>query len=330
MQTRSSFIEHRGVTLPSAARPQPGIGVARDLLICPVCRKSLDGVFACRSCGEDFASDTGTPVLMSGQSSAEIRYVFRSRDSVVGEDFYQALRYPPRPAVQGPYHLDPAHALILQNLHKGSRVLEIGCGGGQMREWVSARGLTYIGTDISKTRVLEHLRVHGGPDYLCDAHFLPFRDEAFDAVYTSAVTEHIADLHLMMSEVMRVLKPGGVYMGNGSFLEPWNDDSYYHQSPLGAFRSLRRVGFDVPYVWPGVGYTAFTAMFLMGNRLTKMLQPLGTGVAWLHRFALTLRRWMKHPDPPGGEIAWDAAVAGAIDWIAVKPSNSSGPHSASH
>jgi ubiquinone/menaquinone biosynthesis C-methylase UbiE len=63
------------------------------------------------------------------------------------------------------------------------------------------------------------------PTTPADAHFLPFEDQTFDAVYSAAVTEHIADPQLMMSEVWRVLKRGGVYMGNGSFLEPWHDDT---------------------------------------------------------------------------------------------------------
>jgi SAM-dependent methyltransferase len=289
------------------------------ILQCPVCRRDLDDPLWCSGCGTAYHTDTGTPVLMSPRAKALVHYVFLAADSVVGDDFYRAFRYPPRPPVEGPYHLDPAHAAVLAKLPKGSKVLEIGCGGGQMRRWMNERSLEYIGTDISKTRINKELQAHGGPDCLCDAHFLPFRDGVFDAVYAAAVTEHIADPHLMMSEVRRVLKAGGVYMGNGSFLEPWHDDSYYHQSPLGAYRSLRKAGFDVSHVWPGVGYTAFTALFQMGNRVTQKLKPFGKGVEWLHRFALTLRRMLKHPEPRGGAIEWDATVAGAVDWIAINP-----------
>ena len=90
-------------------------------------------------------------------------------------------------------------------------------------------------------------------------------------------------------------------------------------SPLGAFRSLKRSGFEVTNVWPGFNYTGFTAMLQMGSRLTQPLAAVGKVPAAMHRFALTLRRLMKHEEPEGGRIAWDARVAGAVDWIARKP-----------
>ncbi|HEX2540223.1 MAG TPA: class I SAM-dependent methyltransferase [Caldimonas sp.] len=253
---------------------------------------------------------------MSPRSVAQIRYSFCSADSVVGTDFYAALKYPERAKGNVPYHLDAAHQLVLESIT--GRVLEIGCGGGQMRRWIKSRGMEYIGTDISKSRVPEKLR-EGGPDYLADAHFLPFEDRSFDAVYSAAVTEHIADPQLMMSEVLRVLKPGGVYMGNGSFLEPWHDDSYFHMSPLGAYRSLRRSGFEVRNVWPGMGYSGYTAMLEMGNKLCNGIRPLGRVFARLHSFGLTMRRALGREDPPGGTIAWEGRMAGAVDWIARRP-----------
>lgn len=291
--------------------------VTRAILRCPVCAADIEQVARCLSCGETFGTDAGTPRLMSPRSRAVVQYVFNALDSVVGPDFYSVLKYPPRASGGGPHHLDAAHQLVLEEA-KGS-VLEIGCGGGQMRHWARARGLEYIGTDISKSRVDADLQAHGGPDYLADAHFLPFRDETFDVVYSAAVTEHIADPQLMMSEVLRVLKPGGTYLGNGSFLEPWHDDSYFHMSPLGAYRALRRSGFQVRHVWPGVGYSGYYAMLSMGTRLTQPLAPLGKIYAGLHRFAFKLRRLMRHPEPIGGEIAWEGRMAGAVDWIATKP-----------
>jgi SAM-dependent methyltransferase len=247
-----------------------------------------------------------------------VKYLFDSADSVVGAHFYEVLSYPKRSLTGGaPHHLDPAHQFVLEHA-KGS-VLEIGCGGGQMRRWAQDLGLAYTGTDISKSRVGTDLQAHGGPDYLADAHFLPFRNDSFEFVYSAAVTEHIADPQLMMSEVLRVLRPGGIYMGNGSFLEPWHDHSYYHMSPLGAYRSLRRSGFNVRHVWPGVGYNGVSAMLAMGSRLTQPLAVFGRLYGRLHRLGLTLRRVMGHPEPHGGTIAWDARMAGAVDWIAVKP-----------
>lgn len=293
------------------------IEAAESLLICPVCRAGMTATAACVTCGEQFESVDGTPKLMSSRSKRAVQYSHCSADSSAGADFYSALCYPPRPlpaAGANPYHLDPAHVHVLEQLEPGIRILEIGCGGGQMRQWSSKHGFDYVGTDISKSRVSAELQSHGGPDYLCDAHFLPFRDSAFDVVYSAAVTEHIADPQLMMSEVWRVLKPGGLYLGNCSFMEPWHDDSFFHMSPLGAYRALTRAQFDVRNVWPGVGYTGFHALCS-----TCRLPAVGPLLAAVNRLRLTLRSWLGRPDPRGGRIAFDACVAGAVDWIAAKP-----------
>jgi SAM-dependent methyltransferase len=289
------------------------------LLNCPVCREDMGDIAFCANCGEQYGAEQGTPRLISSRSRAEVKYTFWAKDSTVGPDFYAALAYPPRAprSANSPYHLDAAHQLVLER--STGTVLEIGCGGGQMRQWSESHGLAYIGTDISKTRVNDELQKHGGPDILCDAHFLPFRAEIFDIVYSAAVTEHIADPHLMMSEVLRVLRPGGIYLGNSSFLEPWHDDSYFHMSPLGAYRALRSTGFDVENVWPGLNYSGYLAMLQMGNRLTQFLVPLGKFQALVYRSGLTLRYLLRRPGPRGGKIAWDACVAGAVDWIAQKP-----------
>ena len=42
-----------------------------------------------------------------------------------------------------------------------------------------------------------------------DGVHLPFSDGAFDAVYCKQVLEHVRDVQLFLSEVRRVLRPGG-------------------------------------------------------------------------------------------------------------------------
>ena len=73
--------------------------------------------------------------------------------------------------------MDLAHLHVINRLKKGGRVLEIGCGVGQNRQFFNEIGFDYVGIDISKSRVFDWLREFGGPDYLCDAHFLPFLDQ---------------------------------------------------------------------------------------------------------------------------------------------------------
>src|SRR5208282_1526650 len=166
-----------------------------ETLTCPYCHKPIQSVTQCGNCGALFGQDGGTPVLIDADAVGTVTFRFpQNRSEKSGQLRERYIRYAKlyQGKLDTPYHLDLAHAEVLLELEKGARVLEIGCGGCQMRNWFRSMGMKYIGTDLSKSRVFDWLRKYGGPDILCDAHFLPFQDRQFDVVYTAAVTEHIA------------------------------------------------------------------------------------------------------------------------------------------
>ncbi|MFW6032475.1 MAG: methyltransferase domain-containing protein [Phycisphaeraceae bacterium] len=297
--------------------------------ICPACGQRLRSFDRCEACGARYGQEEGVPVLIPADAHREVRVPFRQNRAAPGEAFTRCFRYPPRRGASGsktPHHLDLAHQDVLEHQPKGTKVLEIGCGGGQMRAWAEDRGLVYVGTDISRTRVREHLRRHGGPDLLCDAHFLPFADGSFDVVYSAAVTEHLASPFLVAQEVARVLRPGGVYLGNVSFLEPWHGGSFFHMSPMGVFELLSQAEFEIDCIWPGEGYSGYRALCSMGNRVTRPLAFVGDGLFLVYRWSSRLRDRMRQGRPADGDgIADLARVAGATDWIARKPAKAPAP-----
>jgi SAM-dependent methyltransferase len=294
----------------------------QSVLVCPRCSKALESVERCLPCGLSFELDDGTPKLIAAKNSREVSIGFEaSRSFMLESELLKVFRYPPLVAssVALPYHVDAAHACFILGLKAGSRILEIGCGGGQSRAWYLQQGFQYVGTDISKTRVPELLQRHGGPDLLCDVHFLPFADGSMDVVYASAVFEHLACPILAAKEIFRVLKPGGAFLGNASFLEPWHDHSYFHFSPLGAHELLTASGFILSNLWPGRGYSGFRAISRM--TLRNGLRWIG-GIghyAYLFQNAVLgfSRRVLGRSLKP--RILEAGAVAGAIDWIALKP-----------
>jgi SAM-dependent methyltransferase len=296
--------------------------VLQRICQCPVCGRGLGSLEMCRECGEKFLDDHGTPRLISKRSAVTVAFPFRSGDSVVDADFV-SRRLVESPAASPrkdlPYHLDPWHAEVIAGIPRGSRLLEIGCGGGQMRKWAEGLGLEYVGIDISKTRVFGWLQEHGGPDILADAHFLPFRDDSFDAVYSAAVLEHLACPPRFAIEVARVLRSQGKFMGSVSFLEPWHDDSFFHHSPLAVMELMRIGGFEDFLVSPG--WSGYRAMLRMGNALTRRLGVLGAGLDWGYRSTDRLRNRLsslrgKQPTPMARVRA---TVAGAMTWVATRP-----------
>jgi len=292
-----------------------------SLLICPGCKKTLRSFAHCANCGAEYSESDGTPVLVPKKAIRRVSFDFSQDRATVGDSFRACFSYPPRSgaatAAGKPYHLDLAHSDAFDSLPAGSLVLEPGCGGGQMRSYLESKFFRYVGIDMSKTRVDEELQRHGGPDLICDAHFLPFMDQAFDVVYTSALTQHVACPYLLAQEIARVLKPGGYYFGNVSFLEPWHDDSFFHMSPLGVFETLTQAHFDIVHIWPGRGYSGFRAIMDMGNKAARPLRFLGDIMYCIYTFGWRLRNLAKSIKSDG--IMEAARVSAAMDWIARKP-----------
>lgn len=98
----------------------------------------------------------------------------------------------------------------------GKRVLEIGSGSGANSALFKKHGADIVSVDITPGRVistaLKFRLVPGGPGraYQADAERLPFRDESFDVVYSNGVLHHSEDTGQCISEVLRILKPGGL------------------------------------------------------------------------------------------------------------------------
>lgn len=109
-------------------------------------------------------------------------------------------------------HFDP-----LVGDWRGRRVLDLGCAGGYMAEAVARRGATVTGLDPALYAVRAAAR-HAAEgrlaiDYACGVgERLPFADAAFDTVLCVDVLEHVRDLAAVISEVHRVLAPGGLFL----------------------------------------------------------------------------------------------------------------------
>jgi SAM-dependent methyltransferase len=89
------------------------------------------------------------------------------------------------------------------------RVLEIGGGDGVFAERLQARlEHPVIVIDISP-RMVELARARGLTAGIGDAVALPFPNASFDCVIANWMLYHVAELHNALSEIVRLLRPGG-------------------------------------------------------------------------------------------------------------------------
>ena len=93
----------------------------------------------------------------------------------------------------------------------GERILDLGCGDGQLTHRIGANGATVVGVDTSPEMVAS-ARTLGIVAMEGSAELLPFSDHAFDAVFSNATLHWVHDHDAMMAEVRRVLKPGGRFV----------------------------------------------------------------------------------------------------------------------
>ena len=168
----------------------------------------------------------------------------------------------------------------------GRRVLDLGCGRGEVllacaRAGAEVAGIDYAQAGVEITR--ETLADVPGADIVQgDVAALPWADASFDAVLSGDVIEHLvpADAEGMLREAHRVLRPGGRLVlhtaPNRLFLEwtwpaarqllraaghggtvaeldawiAWSKDFHVNEQTLhGLRRSLRAAGFGAPRVW---------------------------------------------------------------------------------
>jgi 2-polyprenyl-6-hydroxyphenyl methylase/3-demethylubiquinone-9 3-methyltransferase len=100
---------------------------------------------------------------------------------------------------------------------EGKTVLDLGCAGGFMAEALDDKGAQVTGIDPA-AQAVEAARTHADAARR-DIRYnvgvgetLPYPANSFDAVVCVDVLEHVADLPKVLSEVARVLKPGGRFL----------------------------------------------------------------------------------------------------------------------
>ncbi len=93
----------------------------------------------------------------------------------------------------------------------GERVLDLGCGDGQLTQRIAATGASVTGIDASP-QMVSAARARGLKADKGSAEKLPYPDQTFEAVFSNAALHWIQGQDDMLSHVRRVLRPGGRFV----------------------------------------------------------------------------------------------------------------------
>jgi len=144
----------------------------------------------------------------------------------------------------------------------GTRLLDLGCGAGRHAFEAARRGARVVALDTDRGELKQVSAIAAAMDEAGelptgssiypasgDATAMPFGDDAFDVVIAAEVLEHIPADQSAMTEIARVLRPGGVAAVTVPAWLPericWLLSDDYHNVPGGHLRIFTRYELEV-------------------------------------------------------------------------------------
>ncbi len=189
-------------------------------LCCPRCGADLalrGDEIACSGCSQDFPVTHDIPQLFWPNDWSDER---RDVTEVV-RSFYEETPFPnyddfdsigslQRKARQGLFA-----RLLDEQVPPGARIIECGCGTGQLSNFLSIANRTVFGTDMCLNS-LKMAQAFKEKQALARVHFLQmnlfrpvFKPESFDLVISNGVLHHTSDPFLAFQTIARLTRPGG-------------------------------------------------------------------------------------------------------------------------
>jgi SAM-dependent methyltransferase len=182
-----------------------------DLLACPACSGRLSADCRCASCGAQFEAPDGIVNLrLPGDAPTE-----------TVRQFYQDAPFPgyrPRETLMGLRIRAGRNAfarLLDRAIAGDARIVEVGCGTGQMCLFLSRADRVIVGADLARASLslgaaaaqrfgLERIRF-----VETDLRRPGLKARAFDVVYSSGVVHHTPDPRAAFARLAMLARPGG-------------------------------------------------------------------------------------------------------------------------
>ncbi len=183
-----------------------------ELLACPLCRGDLSTELACRRCFKSYEAPDGIPNLRLA-SDARVEVVRR---------FYEETPFPGYPARDSLAWLNARAErsdfarLLNQAIPSDARILDIGCGTGQMSLYLARAHRLVIGADLTRKSLelgaaaARRFQLSRVLFVETDLHCPGLREASFDVVYSSGVLHHTPDPRASFARIAPLARPGGM------------------------------------------------------------------------------------------------------------------------
>lgn len=193
-----------------------------EALACPVCATKLhlsgdNQSIQCSSCRRGFENENGIPLMFwpnEWDSDQDVTEIVRA--------FYDETPFPNYEDVDSAYTLRAKAErgmfarLLDEQIPHGARVLEVGCGTGQLSNFLGLKwGRTVFGTDLSLNalKLAQDFKNKNQVDNVLFVQMNLFRPsfcpESFDLVICNGVLHHTSDPFLGFQTISKLVRKGG-------------------------------------------------------------------------------------------------------------------------
>ena len=167
----------------------------RDIIVCPHCHSALGllaSAFHCTKCKRTFPIQNGIPNFLDFDVDNTADSQFQA-DQMFERTLTARIHNAGKRIINSEYRPVDHVADFVRGIGPGHITVELGSGNRHLRD------------DVINVDLFPFPNV----DLLANVAKTPFREDAIDFIILDTVLEHVTQPHVVVSEVNRVLKPGG-------------------------------------------------------------------------------------------------------------------------
>jgi SAM-dependent methyltransferase len=183
----------------------------RELLACPACAGTLAADWSCLACGARFDAPDGIPNLrLPGDARTDAVRRFYDRAPFPGYASRESLQ-----ALHARAERSVFARLLNQAIAGDARIIEVGCGTGQMCLYLARADRVIVGADLTRAALLPaaeaaHRFELDRVQFVETDLLRPgLKAGSFDVVYSSGVLHHTPNPRASFARLAELARPGG-------------------------------------------------------------------------------------------------------------------------